>query len=116
MRKLQAMAWGMGVLAMAAWMAAASLPGADEVLGQKVYESKCASCHGKDGKGDTRAGKMTNTPDITAASWKQGTSAAELEKTLKEGLGKMPKYEGKLTAEELKAVIEYTRKLAGVDK
>ena len=33
---------------------------------------------------------------------------ADLEKTLREGLGKMPKYEGKLSDDELKAVSEYT--------
>lgn len=85
-------------------------------LGKKVYDSRCTSCHGDDGKGDTKAGKMTKTPDITQKeAWKQGTSAAELVKTLEEGLGKMPGYEGKLSAEELQAVSEYTLELSGIE-
>ena len=80
--------------------------------GKKVYDSKCLMCHGDDAKGDTKAGKMMKTPDLTTVSWKQGTSVPELVKTLREGLGKMPKYEGKLSEEELKAVAEYTRTLS----
>jgi len=80
--------------------------------GKKVYDSKCLMCHGDDAKGDTKAGKMMKTPDLTTESWKQGTSVPQLVKTLREGLGKMPKYEGKLSEEELKAVAEYTRTLS----
>ena len=77
-------------------------------LGAQVFEKKCVMCHGKDGVGDTKAGKMMKTPDITVAEWKNGKTVAELVKTLREGLGKMPKYEGKLNEEELEAVAEYT--------
>ena len=85
-------------------------------LGKKIYDARCSSCHGDDGKGETKAGKMTKTPDITQKEvWKKGTSVAELVKTLEEGLGKMPKYEGKLSAEELKAVSEYTLELSGIE-
>lgn len=80
----------------------------DNEVGASVYKKKCLMCHGEDGNGDTKAGKMTKTPDITTAEWKTPKTAEELEKTLREGLGKMPKYEGKLSDEELKAVSEYT--------
>ena len=76
--------------------------------GAEVSKKRCLMCHGDDGKGDTKAGKMTKTPDITVADWKNGKTVAELEKTLREGLGKMPKYEGKLSDEEFTAVSEYT--------
>ena len=77
-------------------------------LGAQVFEKKCVMCHGKDGVGDTKAGKMMKTPDINVAEWKNGKTVADLVKTLREGLGKMPKYEGKLSEEELNAVAEYT--------
>jgi len=77
-------------------------------LGAQVYEKKCVMCHGKDGVGETKAGKMMKTPDINVVEWKNGKTAADLVKTLREGLGKMPKYEGKLSDEELDAVAEYT--------
>ena len=56
------------------------------------------------------------TPDLTAETWKQGTSVAEVVKTLREGLGKMPKYEGKISDEDLKAVAEYTLKLSKIEE
>jgi mono/diheme cytochrome c family protein len=77
-------------------------------LGAQVYEKKCVMCHGKDGVGDTKAGKMMKTPDINVTEWKNGKTVAEFVKTLREGLGKMPKYEGKLSDEELEAVAQYT--------
>ena len=80
----------------------------DNEAGAAVYEKRCLMCHGEDGKGDTKAGKMTKTPDMNTAEWKNGKTVAALEKTLREGLGKMPKYEGKLSDEELKAVSEFT--------
>ncbi len=84
--------------------------------GKKVYVSKCLMCHGEDAKGDTKAGKMMKTPDLTTETWKQGTSVAEVVKTLGEGLGKMPKYEGKISEEDLKAVTEYTLKLSKIEE
>jgi len=84
--------------------------------GKKVYDSKCFMCHGDDAQGDTKAGKMMKTPDLTTESWKQGTSVPELVKTLREGLGKMPKYEGKISEEDLKAVAEYTLKLSKIEE
>ena len=83
---------------------------------KKVYVSKCLMCHGEDAKGDTKAGKMMNTPDLTTETWKQGTSVAEVVKTLGEGLGKMPKYDGKISEEDLKAVTEYTLKLSKIEE
>lgn len=81
--------------------------------GQAVYEKRCAMCHGEDGKGDTKAGKMMKTPDITTADWKEGTSVEQLVATLKKGLGKMKSFEGKVSDEELTAAAEYTRQLCG---
>ena len=84
--------------------------------GKKVYDSKCLMYHGDDAKADTKAGNMMKTPDLTSESWKQGTSVPEVVKTLREGLGKMPKYEGKLSEEELKAVAEYILKLSEIEE
>ena len=55
-----------------------------EVDAKKVYDSKCASCHGPDGKGDTKAGKMTKTPDLTVTPWKHGSKLEEVEKITRE--------------------------------
>lgn len=84
----------------------------DEAPGQSLFESKCAMCHGKDGKADTKAGKMMKVPDLTASEWKHGSTLADVEKLIKEGAGKMPKFEGKLDAQQIKEVAQYTLKFA----
>jgi mono/diheme cytochrome c family protein len=76
-------------------------------IGAAVYKKRCLMCHGEDGVGDTKAGKMTKTPDINTEEWKNGKTVDALVKTLRDGLGKMPKYEGKLSDEELIAVSKY---------
>ncbi len=84
--------------------------------GEKIYKTKCASCHGADGKGDTKAGKVTQTPDLTKTPWKHGSSQADVEKIIREGSKKMLKSEGKLDNSQITAVAKYVRKLVGIDK
>lgn len=81
---------------------------AKDAPGKAVFDSKCAMCHGKDGKADTRAGQMMKAPDLTTGNWKHGMTLEDVEKVIKEGAGKMPKFEGKLDAEQIKEVAQYT--------
>ena len=85
-------------------------------LGKKIYEKQCAICHGKDGKGETPVGKRTDTPDMTRTPWKYGTKLTDVEKITRDGAGKMPKYEDKLSAAEITAVSRYTIVLCGVEE
>ncbi len=91
-------------------------PAEEDSPGKKLYDSKSLMCHGEDAKADTNAGKMMKTPDLTTETWKQGTSVAAVVKTLRGGLGKMPKYEGKISEEDLKAVAEYTLRLSEIEE
>lgn len=84
--------------------------------GEAIYKAKCASCHGIDAKGATKVGQMMQTPDLTKTPWKHGSTQAEVEKITREGFKKMPKFEGKLSAEEITAVSEYLRTLCKVQK
>ncbi|HEV8131018.1 MAG TPA: cytochrome c [Acidobacteriota bacterium] len=84
--------------------------------GEELYKTKCASCHGADGKGETKVGKLMQTPDLTKTPWKHGSSQADAEKIVREGWKKMPKYEGKLDSKQIAAVTRYLRKLAGLEK
>ena len=84
--------------------------------GKKLYESKCAMCHGKDGRADTKAGKMVKAADLIDDEWKHGKSQAEVEKIIREGGNKMPKYEKKLTDAQIAAIARYLRELVGVDE
>ncbi len=86
----------------------------NDALGKDLWKKHCQMCHGDDGKAETPAGRMTKTPDMTKLPWKFGTSQAEVEKIVREGAGKMPGYEKKMSGEEITAVSLYTRVLCGV--
>ncbi len=73
--------------------------------GAQLYQSKCASCHGKDGKG-TSVGKKMGAGDLAAASSK---SDAELTKIISDGQKKMPAYKGTLTAEQIQELVKYIK-------
>ena len=69
-----------------------------------VYKSKCAMCHGPDGKG-----KMAGTKDLGSAEV-QKMSDADLTATLTNGKPpKMPAYKGKLTDDQIKSLVNYVR-------
>ena len=78
--------------------------------GAAVYKAKCASCHGADGKGETSIGKSMKLRSLGAADV-QKTSDADLTKIISDGKGKMPAYKGKLSADEIKALVAYIRTL-----
>jgi cytochrome c6 len=75
-----------------------------------LYKSKCQVCHGADGKGSPTGQKMGAKDFQSPEVAKQ--SDAELIKVTKEGKGKtMPKYDGKLTDDQIKALVKYIRSL-----
>lgn len=76
--------------------------------GADVYKSKCAMCHGADGKGDSPIGKSMKLRDLGSADV-QKQSDAELMAITSGGKGKMPGYKGKLSDEQIKEVVSYIR-------
>lgn len=92
-------------LVVLAVFAAGSLLAAD---GAAVYKSKCVTCHGADGKGQTPVGKSMKLRDLGSPEVQKQTDA-ELLKITAEGKGKMPAYKTKATAEELKALVAHLR-------
>lgn len=73
-----------------------------------LYKSKCASCHGPDGKGSAMGTKM-GAHDWTSADV-QKMSDAELSDTITNGKGKMPKF-ASLTPDQVKGLVAYIRTL-----
>ena len=79
------------------------------------WNTHCASCHGKDGKGQTKAGRMANVKDMTEGSYQTSFNDDSAFKQIKEGLkdekGKerMKPFKEKLTDEEIKALIAQVR-------
>jgi cytochrome c6 len=78
--------------------------------GADVFKSKCASCHGADGKGDTSMGKAMKVKDLSSDEV-QKQSDADLTAIVEKGKKPMPGYEGKLTKEHIAEVVKYLRAL-----
>jgi cytochrome c6 len=72
-----------------------------------LYKSKCQVCHGADGKGSA-AGQKLGVKDFHSPEVAK-ESDAELFKVTKEGKGKMPSYDKKLTDDQIKELIKYIR-------
>jgi cytochrome c5 len=87
---------------------AGSLPAAADDAAA-LYKSKCQICHGADGKGSPAGQKMGvrdfHSPEVAKQS------DADLIKITKEGKNKMPKFEGKLTDDQIKELITFMRGL-----
>jgi cytochrome c6 len=80
----------------------------DQAKGGELYKSKCASCHGPDGKGETSAGKALKVKDL-AADETQNMHDSELKTLIETGKGKMPAYKGKLTNQEIEDLVQFIR-------
>ena len=78
--------------------------------GADTFKAKCAMCHGPDGKGNTSMGKTMKLRDLGSADV-QGQSDSDLSATITNGKGKMPKYDGKLTADQISDLVKYIRTL-----
>jgi mono/diheme cytochrome c family protein len=94
-------------MALSILLAAAIPAAADDAAA--LYKSKCQVCHGADGKG-TAAGQKMGAKDFQSPEVAK-QSDADLAKITKEGKGKMPKYDGKLTDDQIKGLIKYIRSL-----
>jgi mono/diheme cytochrome c family protein len=91
-------------------LAAMAVPAAYADDAAALYKSKCASCHGADGKASA-VGKKMGAKDLQDPEAKKATEAQWIEITTK-GKNKMPKYEGKLTADQIKQLVAYMKELS----
>ncbi|HVB87884.1 MAG TPA: cytochrome c [Candidatus Dormibacteraeota bacterium] len=76
--------------------------------GASVFKSRCAGCHGADGKGDTGIGKSMHMRSL-ASSEVQKQSDKELTTIISDGKGAMPAYKDKLSGSEIKGLVSYIR-------
>jgi mono/diheme cytochrome c family protein len=76
---------------------------------EALYKSKCQVCHGPDGKGSA-AGQKLGVKDFHSPEVQKLTDA-ELVEATKQGKGKMPAYDKKLTDDQIKQLVKYIRSL-----
>jgi mono/diheme cytochrome c family protein len=66
-------------------------------------------CHGKDGAGLPNW-RSLGQPDFTKPEWQSARTDAQISETIKNGKGKfMPAFKGKLSDEEVGAVVQRIR-------
>jgi mono/diheme cytochrome c family protein len=80
------------------------------------WANNCAQCHGASGKGDTKMGKMLNAMDLTDAKKQSSFTDAQAAAAIRDGIkqnGKttMKAFGGKLSDDEIKALVAYVRTL-----
>ena len=82
-------------------------PAADKANGRKLYMAKCKSCHGTDGKGDTKFGKKLELASITPIG------QSKIKKAVTNGVAgtKMKSYKKKLTPQEIDDVSAFAKSL-----
>ena len=82
---------------------------------ERTWKSKCASCHGADGKAQTDQGKKLKVEDMTAAAWQKGHTDAQIKSAIENGVKKdgseMEGYKDKLDAASIDALVAYVRTL-----
>jgi len=80
--------------------------------GAALYKSKCATCHGPDGSGQTTVGKSMKIRDLRSAEVQKQTDV-ELTKVISGGKGKMPAYGKQMSTPDIEALIAHIRTLKG---
>ena len=78
--------------------------------GAATFQDQCVGCHGPDGRAQTDMGKTMHAADLTS-SGVQKQSDSQLSKVIKNGKGKMPSFDGKLSDDEIGEVVTYVKSL-----
>jgi len=84
----------------------------DLAAGQRIFERKCASCHNTNGDGKTVTAGRFPYANLVDGVWRSDGSDAAIERQIREGHDPMPKFEGKLTDEEIRQTVTYVRELS----
>jgi mono/diheme cytochrome c family protein len=80
--------------------------------GTALYEANCAKCHGADGNADTPVAKAMKAPALTTDKWAGVDATAAIVSAVKAG-DKHKAVAGKLSDEDLEAIAQHVRSLAG---
>jgi cytochrome c6 len=80
------------------------------------WANNCTPCHGPTGKADTKMGKLLNAKDLADPKVQAGFTDSQAAEAIKNGVKKggktmMKAFGGKLSDEEIKALVAYVRTL-----
>jgi mono/diheme cytochrome c family protein len=111
--------WTKGLLVAVALVGTAAYAEADKKT-ERVWKSKCSSCHGMDGKADTEKGKKMKIADYSTKEWQAKAKDDQLLKAINEGVKaekdgvkqEMDGYKDDLKPGEADALVKFIRGLA----
>lgn len=105
--------WIAGAIVLGGAIAASNASAADVDV-TTLWTKNCQTCHGKDGKGDTKAGKQKEVKDLTDPKVHAAIKRDEAIKKVKAGIkdektGKerMKPFGEKLTDEQIGALVDW---------
>jgi cytochrome c6 len=76
-----------------------------------VYNSKCASCHGRDGRASSARARREHARDMTTGEWQDSVSDERIYNSISNGKGKMPAFKKKLSDAQIDELVNYVRRL-----
>jgi mono/diheme cytochrome c family protein len=75
-----------------------------------LYAKNCLVCHGVEGTGEQLRIALPTIPDLTNAAWQRTRTDNDFFTRIRDGKEpQMPAFKDKLTAEQIKALVEYAR-------
>lgn len=78
--------------------------------GKKIFSTKCVTCHGQDGSGNTSVGKSLKAADLRSPDV-QKKADADFYAQVENGKGKMPPFGKALNKTQINDVVAYVRQL-----
>jgi mono/diheme cytochrome c family protein len=105
---------------LAAFALSSSTADAADKKTERLWKAKCSSCHGMDGKAETKKGKELEVESMATAEYQKKFSDAQLKKAILEGVSEvrngkkkeMDPYKDELKDGEPEALVAYIRELA----
>jgi cytochrome c6 len=98
------------LLAVAGFVSLNALAGSGQTAkspAANTYKTNCVACHGADGRGSA-VGKSLQAPDFHSAALQQQPDA-QLNAAITQGKGNMPAFAGRLSSDEISALVTYIR-------
>ena len=75
-----------------------------------VFKSKCATCHGKDGRAKTFKAKFNGARNLADSSWQESVTDERIFNSIANGRGrKMPAFGEKLSQAEIESLVAHVR-------
>ena len=78
---------------------------------RSVYNSKCSSCHGRDGRATSMHARHEKARDLTNGEWQDNVSDERIYNSISNGKGKMPAFKKKLADAQIDELVNYVRRL-----